>query len=348
MSNAVFPSILGLSWDVKKTPTFASKVQSAVSGKELRLAYMSTPLWQYTLSYETLRSDARADFQTLLGFFLARQGMFDSFLFTDPHDNAVAAQLFGLGDGATAAFQLLKTYSGYSEPVQNVNSAPQIFVNDWEGNQLQFAVPRTNLALQSNDLTNASWVKVTATVAKDQLGPDSVVNGASSFLATGANATVLQSVTLASAQETYDVWLKRLTGVGNVQLTLDNGVGWTTMPVTGAWTKFTITQTLANPVIGIRLATNTDKVAVAYNQLEAGAVATSSIATTTVAVTVTDYALSSTGIVTFAVLPLIGAILTWTGSYYARCRFMQDLSEFNEFANNFWELKQLQFQSVKL
>lgn len=133
MSNAVFPTLAGLSWDVAKTPIWRTAIQSAVSGKELRASLMSYPLWKFSLSYEVLRADsASQELQTLLGFFLGRQGQFDSFLYTDPVDNSVTGQNFGTGDGTTTAFQLVRTYGAggftFTEPVQNVNGTPSIYV----------------------------------------------------------------------------------------------------------------------------------------------------------------------------------------------------------------------------
>lgn len=60
------------------------------------------------------------------------------------------------------------------------------------------------------------------------------------------------------------------------------------------------------------------------------------------------HTVGSTGIVTFTTAPLSGHTLTWHGSFYYRCRFLQDESEFNNFSFELHELQQLQFQSVKL
>lgn len=130
MSNAVFPVLAGLDWNVIKTPVWKTRIQEAVSGKELRAALMSYPLWKFSLSYTVLRANAaNAELQTLMGFFNARQGMFDSFLYTDPTDNSVANQSFGTGDGSTTAFQLLRSLGGFTEPIQNVNGTPTIYIN---------------------------------------------------------------------------------------------------------------------------------------------------------------------------------------------------------------------------
>lgn len=60
------------------------------------------------------------------------------------------------------------------------------------------------------------------------------------------------------------------------------------------------------------------------------------------------YTIGSTGIVTFTAAPAAAAALTWTGAFYFRCRFLQDLAEFDQFAKDVWSLKTLKFRSVKL
>lgn len=144
---------------------------------------------------------------------------------------------------------------------------------------------RTNVVLWNRDMTNAAWVKTTMTAAKDQVGVDGVANSASSLLATAGNATCLQAITLGSSQRAQAVWVKRLVGSGTINMTMDNGVTWTAITLTTSWTRLTIpTQTLANPTVGFRIVTNTDKIAVDYVQNEAGTVPSSSIPTTTAAV----------------------------------------------------------------
>jgi uncharacterized protein (TIGR02217 family) len=128
MSNNAFPTLPGLAWSRLKTPTFATKVQTSVSLRELRASFTPYPQWKWTLTYDILRQNGSfTELSTLLGFFLARQGSFDSFLYTDPEDNAVSAQSFGVGDGTTTAFQLQRTFGGFTEPVYNVTGTPSIF-----------------------------------------------------------------------------------------------------------------------------------------------------------------------------------------------------------------------------
>jgi uncharacterized protein (TIGR02217 family) len=134
MSNIVFPGLPGLTFNAIKAPGFNTRAQRSVSGFEARAAFQAYPLWTYTLAYEVLRHGSFNDLRQMLGFFLARQGSFDSFLFTDPEDNAVVDQSFGSGDGGTRVFTLQRTLgygagSTFSEPVHNVNIITNIKVN---------------------------------------------------------------------------------------------------------------------------------------------------------------------------------------------------------------------------
>lgn len=202
MSNAVFPTLPGLKFDVKRVPMHKTTIRETVNGREYRARQMTSPRYTYKLSFEFLRDGnvngtVYDEFKPLLGFFNARSGAFDDFLFTDPDDNAVTAQAFGVGDAATTTFQLVRTLGGTVEPVYAVNGAPQIYING-----------------------------------------------------------VLKTVT-------------------------------------------------------------------------------------------TDYTINSTGGVTFTSAPAAAAALTWTGSYYWRCRFVKDESEFNKFMAQLWDLRTCDLITVK-
>ncbi len=57
----------------------------------------------------------------------------------------------------------------------------------------------------------------------------------------------------------------------------------------------------------------------------------------------TDYTISATGAVTFVSAPANGAALTWTGSFYYRCRFMNDSIQPIQFMQNIYNLGKLDF-----
>lgn len=134
MSQAIFPTFAGATFNTDRTPIWSTTKKTSVSGREFRASNYTYPRYKYKLIYEFLRQGMHqgtgyTEFAQLVGFFNARHGDFDSFLFTDPDDNSVTAQVIGTGDGATLAFQLIRTFGGFAEPVFDVNSAPLIYVN---------------------------------------------------------------------------------------------------------------------------------------------------------------------------------------------------------------------------
>lgn len=145
---------------------------------------------------------------------------------------------------------------------------------------------RTNSCLQARDLTNASWTKSNLTTAKTSTGIDGGASSCTRCTASAGNGTALQAVTLASAAKAFGVWIKRITGTGEIDITLDNGSTWTNITANINSATFTLvqaTQTLANPTVGIRVVTSADAVDVDVAQLEDGAAFVSSPIPTTVA-----------------------------------------------------------------
>jgi len=159
----------------------------------------------------------------------------------------------------------------------------------FEANGVLIEGARTNTCLRSEEFDNAAWVKTTMTAAPDDTGTLDPAGGNTAELltATAANGTIIQDLgTIASASKVFSVYLKRKTGTGNVQITLDNGTGWTTVTINSStWTRVTKVQTLANPDVGIRIVTSGDQVWAWGAQHEDGAAfASSYIPTTTAAV----------------------------------------------------------------
>jgi len=134
-----------------------------------------------------------------------------------------------------------------------------------------FEDARTNLALRCSDLTHAAWTATNMSTARTATGPNNQANHATTITASAGNATILQSITSASANRDTSFFIKRRTGTGTIEVTQDNGTTWTAAAVTGSWAKFsTPAQTIANPVIGIRVVTSGDAVDVAWAQHETG------------------------------------------------------------------------------
>ena len=170
--------------------------------------------------------------------------------------------------------------------IPSVTNTPRIeYTAAGECKGLLMEFTRTNLGLHSNDGTNAAWTKSNCTAAKTATGPDGVANSATTLTATAGNATCLQAITSASATRAYSIWLKRRTGTGNIDITVDGGTGWTTKTITSSWARYEISQAaVTNPNMGLRIVTSGDAVDFWCSQIESAASATSSIPTTTASV----------------------------------------------------------------
>jgi uncharacterized protein (TIGR02217 family) len=119
----VFPRLVGQGWSTTKTPTWQTRIQRAVSGRELRALDYPNPLWQFTLTYEALGDGNNGqpagsigsllytDLRTLMGFFMACQGAFGTFLYDDPSDDSWSGTL-AVSDGVTTTWQLYRTMQG--------------------------------------------------------------------------------------------------------------------------------------------------------------------------------------------------------------------------------------------
>ncbi len=134
----IFPSLPGLGWSVTKTPIFQTRIQRAVSGRELRALDYLNPLWQFTLVFTFLRDQPEVGFdelRTLLGFYLSCRGAYQSFLFRDPSDFRVSGQYLGTGDSSTSLFQLQRTIGaqlpnqGFAEPIAAPNTVEAIYLD---------------------------------------------------------------------------------------------------------------------------------------------------------------------------------------------------------------------------
>lgn len=97
----------------------------------------------------------------------------------------------------------------------------------------------------------------------------------------------------------------------------------------GTTTQFQLTRafgaggsTYASPVQNVNALTNIKK---------AGVTQTSP----------TNYSINSTGLVTFTSPPAGGAALTWTGTFYYRCRFKDDMLDLQNFMYQLWDAGQV-------
>lgn len=150
MSDAVFPVLKGLEWNRTKVPMWSTMIQTSISGVEKRASLWSYPRWKFGLSYEFLDDDGTGagDLQQIIGFFNARRGAFDDFLYEDPTDNHVTGQSIGAGNGAAKEFQLVRSYGGFAEPIRAVKGIPLVKINGEAVSQ--FEVNNTGLITFDN------------------------------------------------------------------------------------------------------------------------------------------------------------------------------------------------------
>lgn len=120
MSDLLFPSFVGLTWPVQKRPVTSTIVQTTASGSELRASAWSSPLLEWGLAFDTLRTKLLlndlaapyAEYEELADFYNAHGGRRESFLFNDLYDNTAVASVFGEGDGVRTVFTLGRTLAG--------------------------------------------------------------------------------------------------------------------------------------------------------------------------------------------------------------------------------------------
>lgn len=117
---------------------------------------------------------------------------------------------------------------------------------------------RNLVATKSEDFSNAAWTKTNANAT------------ATTLTASAGNGTAIAASAITSASQLHvlRVQMSRITGSGNIQLTLDNGGTWTTVTLTTTDQIFTISQTLANPQPGVRIVTSADAINVTKIQVE--------------------------------------------------------------------------------
>lgn len=89
-------------WDVE--------VVRSDGGSEVRNSRWSQPLLEFTVSYPPAARD-NAVFRSVQNAYLATGGGNDSFAFRDWCDYQATDEEFGIGDGATLAFNLFKNYA---------------------------------------------------------------------------------------------------------------------------------------------------------------------------------------------------------------------------------------------
>ncbi|WP_114213930.1 TIGR02217 family protein [Ochrobactrum sp. 3-3] len=114
---------LGVSFGATGGPEWRNEIVTLTSGMEKRNAR-----WAHSRRHFDAGTGLRSldDLRQVLAFFEARRGSLHAFRFRDPFDFSSAVgsappkaadQRIGVGDGATASFQLVKHYESYDRPI---------------------------------------------------------------------------------------------------------------------------------------------------------------------------------------------------------------------------------------
>jgi hypothetical protein len=98
--------------------------------------------------------------------------------------------------------------------------------------------------------------------------------------ASATHGTIISTTAMGtSAARTFSIWLRRVSGTGPIDYTLDNGSTYTTQAITSSWVRYTFAATTAAQRVGIRIHTNGDSIELWGAQLETGSGASSYIPT---------------------------------------------------------------------
>jgi hypothetical protein len=134
MSSRVFPALAqlpGMAWPVTRTPMFQTRLQRSISGKRTTIADWTTPLWEWELDVNVMRSQSGfTEWQAFITFLSQALGQFDTWLWTEPDDSSVTGQTVGIGNATTVAFQLVRQLQGggFLEPVLAPNIVADIYL----------------------------------------------------------------------------------------------------------------------------------------------------------------------------------------------------------------------------
>jgi len=118
MTLPIFPDLPGMEWGNTKTPSFDVVVQKSGSKRRKTLSTHAYPEWELECSFTALD---KTQIDKIAGFFMLVHGQLKSFRWLDMEDFKQAGVLFGIGDGVTQRFQLVRSWADlFYEPIYDV------------------------------------------------------------------------------------------------------------------------------------------------------------------------------------------------------------------------------------
>jgi hypothetical protein len=318
VSNAIFPRLRGLTFDIKKRPNWGTIIQTAVSGREVRVSNRVSPIWEFELGFDELQDKTipsiaapAVSLTSVSGGAYAAATYFVQLTWVGSFGESLASGETSSGVGAG---NLLKINAPASPPVGATGW--NAYVGTWSGGEmLQNFSLATGLVVPI--ALGTAWTELTTSgLAAGPPPPQpytdfDILNGFYLQRQGGFDAFLLFDPTdnLATAQQI---------GVGD-------GVN-NTFLLTSSLGGFS--QIQQNPIGPLNLT-------IAGVQQSSG-------------FTIGSAGSQTAGIVMFGTPPTAGAAIAASYSYVYRVRFKDDSLEFNEFLFNLWELNSLLLTSVKL
>lgn len=132
------------------------------------------------------------------------------------------------------------------------------------------------------DMTTANWtLGATMTRARTSVGADGAANSATRLTggAVSATNTCYTTITAAASSRTYSALVKRVTGTGPVRIVqTGTETDISSLINSSTYTMVELNASVLNVAVGFKIDTNGDAIDVDFNQFEAGAFASSRIA----------------------------------------------------------------------
>ena len=178
------------------------------------------------------------------------------------YDNSATPQISFTADGVSGVYiygaQLVEGTEARDYQYTNGRvGIPRIDFSDGVG-ALLLEPQSTNLRELSNTYVGDATIRGTISNDASAVSPSGSL-GVEYLTATGTNGLVLDSSFL-TGDGTFSVYLKRKTGVGDIRMSINGGVDYTTMAVTDVWKRFSLSSTTGLGQLVISCLTSGDEV----------------------------------------------------------------------------------------
>ena len=376
MSQLAYPSLPGLAYGVRRSAIPPkTRVFTTPSDREYRARDATIPRYEYELAYEFLRSaSAYQDLQTLVGFYNQMGAEFDTFLFLDPDDCTANNEALGTAIAGQTAFPLYRAFGGFSEPVDETGGLyVQPFINGVPVNALYGA----SFEVDSNaDGIGDGWTlysygttgTITPSIPVDGSAPSGthvqqlLASGLGDWPTTNSQVGIYQSfvrfpeltpfrfactVNSSLANQRVQLQLNFYDAVGNVTGSIFQESGVTSTYTSKAVTGVSPANTFRCDVFILMRQNSGSTQASGINIDAANFYAYTSTAYTYGATSGKAPFTSSGGVLTFNTAPGAGAVVTWSGGFYRRCRFHMGQMDSVKFMSQLWDTKSVKLISAK-